>query len=1080
MRKVLLLCGLLLITFIMQAQVNENDAAIARQLVTSNSTAIGLTTDDLSNFIVSATYQTKEGIRMVYLQQSYKDLPVYNVMQVLAFKNGKLVSSTGGRLNAISERANSFSATPSVDAGIAVRTAFAESGISTNEPVIVRDIVNKKLDFGYFAVTYEKVTAELMWVPVMEGKEVKLAWQVFVAPAKGDDMWMIRVDANTNTVIEKNNLTRYDSWEKKGTERKLNFVEARTEAPKDFKYKGYVPAAPIVNGASYLVIKYPAESPQHPGGTAVLHTDPWTWAPGNATSLKWHSDGTTDYNISRGNNVWATEGQTVSTNRTNTIETPTGLPATSTTPDPLTFNFPPDYTGAPTTATFQQFAITNLFYWNNLLHDVTYQYGFDEPSGNFQANNQGRGGTAGDYVIAIAQSGAGTSNANFSTPSDGGRGRMRMFLFTSPNPALDGDLDNGVISHEFGHGISNRLTGGPAASGCLSNNEEGGEGWGDYNALMLTTNWATASVNDGALARPVGTYVLNQPVNGSGIRNYPYSTNMAINPLTYANMGVAPIGTEVHNIGEIWCMALWEMTWEIIKQTNTINPDLLNPAGAGGIGGNSIAMKLVVEGMRLQPCSPGFIDARNAILKADTLFFGAQYSCSIWKAFAKRGMGRFASQGSSNSATDQVASFVGLGPIVKLTQAGITAVPEGQNIVYTNHVEAGPCEAVANYLLTDTLPVNVTFVSATNGGTYNSGNRVVSWPVNLAASASADYGFTVNINAGSYYPPISIINEPVTTTTIPASWTTASTTANVWIAHNLRSHSAPNSFFTPDAAVVSDQTIATTSAFALGATTPTLSFWHWYNTESSYDGCVVEISTNGGTSWSDIGAANIIQNGYTGSISTSFSNPLGGRLAWTGNSNQFVETKINMAPYANQANVKLRWRLGSDNGVSATGWNVDDITLEDIAHVDMRTSLFDNLAARIFIADTTTIISSPASCTAPTVNVPTLTQPACPTPATGTIVVNATGSGTLEYSIDGGSNYQASNTFSGLAPGNYNISVRLQASPSCVTLYSGNPVVINIPTGLPVITAPTVTQPSCPTPVTGTIVVNATGSGTLE
>jgi hypothetical protein len=65
----------------------------------------------------------------------------------------------------------------------------------------------------------------------------------------------------------------------------------------------------------------------------------------------------------------------------------------------------------------------------------------------------------------------------------------------------------------------------------------------------------------------------------------------------------------------------------------------------------------MVEGMKLQPCSPGFIDARNAILKADTLFFAARYSCAIWKAFAKRGMGRNASQGSSFSVTDQVPDF---------------------------------------------------------------------------------------------------------------------------------------------------------------------------------------------------------------------------------------------------------------------------------------------------------------------------------------------------------------------------------------------------------------------------------------
>jgi hypothetical protein len=115
---------------------------------------------------------------------------------------------------------------------------------------------------------------------------------------------------------------------------------------------------------------------------------------------------------------------------------------------------------------------------------------------------------------------------------------------------------------------------------------------------------------------------------------------------------------------------------------------------------------------------------------------------------------------------------------------------------------------------------------------------------------------------------------------------------------------------------------------------------------------------------------------------------------------------------------------------------------------------------------------------APTVNAPTLTQPTCAVP-TGTIVVNATSAATMEYSIDNGGSWQASATFSGLTPGNYNIVVRLQASPSCFTSYSGNPVVINAVPVAPVVNAPTVTHPTCAVP-SGTIVVNATGASTLE
>jgi hypothetical protein len=142
---------------------------------------------------------------------------------------------------------------------------------------------------------------------------------------------------------------------------------------------------------------------------------------------------------------------------------------------------------------------------------------------------------------------------------------------------------------------------------------------------------------------------------------------MNINPLTYANISdniayprfdpggrQIPTATEVHFIGEVWCAALWDMTWNIIEQENRINPNLYD---ASGPGGNVIALRLVTYGMQLQPCSPGFLDARNAILKADSILYNFAHRCAIWQAFARRGMGMSAKQGSSNSTIDQTQAF---------------------------------------------------------------------------------------------------------------------------------------------------------------------------------------------------------------------------------------------------------------------------------------------------------------------------------------------------------------------------------------------------------------------------------------
>ncbi len=124
---------------------------------------------------------------------------------------------------------------------------------------------------------------------------------------------------------------------------------------------------------------------------------------------------------------------------------------------------------------------------------------------------------------------------------------MQMFDWTLTTPARSGSFDNGVVAHEFGHGVTNRLTGGPANSSALSTLQAGGmgEGWSDFFALMFTQ----VATDVGTAGRGIGTYVLGQPSTGPGIRTQLYSYDMAINTLTLANL---PSLTAVHDIGEIW------------------------------------------------------------------------------------------------------------------------------------------------------------------------------------------------------------------------------------------------------------------------------------------------------------------------------------------------------------------------------------------------------------------------------------------------------------------------------------------------------------------------------------------------
>jgi len=206
--------------------------------------------------------------------------------------------------------------------------------------------------------------------------------------------------------------------------------------------------------------------------------------------------------------------------------------------------------------------------------------------------------------------------------------------------SYDSALDNGIVTHEYAHGISIRLTGGAGSVDCLYNDEQMGEGWSDYFGLMLTTDWSSAQPGD---KRGIGTFVSGQLPNGNGIRPYPYSTDLTINPMDYTNLNSFP---STHEVGAFWCSMLWEMTWSIIDFAPASTDLYL------GQGGNNIAIRLVMEGLKLQACSPGFVDGRDAILKADELLYDGKYAYAIWRAFAKRGLGVNADQRSTSSVFD--------------------------------------------------------------------------------------------------------------------------------------------------------------------------------------------------------------------------------------------------------------------------------------------------------------------------------------------------------------------------------------------------------------------------------------------
>ena len=706
-----------------QGSANE----IALNYVHGNEGSLGLVSSDLAEYKILDEYVTEHNqTTHIYLQQYYNGIKVHNsIMNINISANGEVIN-VGNRF--VPQLANKVNTTmPKITATDAIGFTAQDLGLLMPyqalevENAATADDVAQMTVFSGAGISQDPIPVALVYQPMDDGS-VRLAWETDIYALDDQNWWVTRVDAETGEILDQHNNVIHD-----------NFGTPDNETPM-FAEPFYMPRFSVpfqtTDGSSYNVYPLPIESPSH--GSRSIVSEP---ANSVASPYGWHdTNGAAgaEFTTTRGNNVNAYEDG----------NNPGFQPNAGA---GLDFDYPINFSQHPNN--YESAAITNLFYWNNIIHDVMYQYGFDEVSGNFQENNYGNGGAGGDSVNAEAQDGSGTNNANFSTPSDGGNPRMQMYLWTAPNPDRDGDLDNGIIIHEYGHGISIRLTGGPSTSSCLNNTEQAGEGWSDYFTVLMTIEPG----DTGADKRGVGTYALNQPTTGDGIRDYPYSTNMAIDPRTYNEIKTASVP---HGLGSTFTAMVWDMTWGLIDQ-HGFDPDLYN-----GTGGNNVALQLVIDGLKLQPCSPGFVDVRDAILLADQNNNGGVNQCIIWEAFARRGLGVGASQGSSNSRSDGTESYnipsECSGPTPTPSNTPIPPTPTNTNTPAppTNTPVPGACTTYNSTNVPVSLPNGTTSISSnlsvSGSGTIDDINVSVNmphaWPGDLSFTLThQDTGTAVQI-----------------------------------------------------------------------------------------------------------------------------------------------------------------------------------------------------------------------------------------------------------------------------------------------------------------------------------------------
>jgi hypothetical protein len=607
---------------------------IALDHVRKHHTDYDLYSRDVGDLLVTDAYRSDHnGVTHVYLRQRLHGLEVAGAnMTVNVTRAGKVLYA-GSRL--MSGLQAAVSGRAKLDALQALGSAAAHLGLGSTkhirviQPPVGNDRATVMSGAG---LSMSAVPARLVYQPVSPAR-VRLAWNLEIEELSQLHWWNLSVDAATGEL-----LTVFDYVNHDNVAATRAAVSHGNRSHRRVAGFGAKPLAGAADGATYRVYPLPLESPND--GDRKLVKNP---ADRLASPFGWHdTDGTRgpEFTTTRGNNAHAyTEYSGVGNTALPLMDADGG--------EDLVFDFPADHSQPP--QLHREAAISNLFYWNNIIHDVFYRYGFDEAAGNFQVNNYDRGGDGDDYVQAEAQDGGGVNNANFGTPPDGARPRMQMYIWpnTAQRTIYDGDFDAGVIIHEYGHGISNRLTGGPSVTDCLSGDEREGEGWSDFLSIALTARPG----DSGPQPRGLGTYVLGQDSRKEkGIRPTPYSTKKSINPATYDTIKTAAVP---HGVGYVWASMLWEVYWNLVHE-HGFNP---NPYGAWTTGGNNLAIQLVIDGMKFQPCDPGFVDARDAILKADVALTGGKNQCLIWAGFAKRGLGYKASQGDPAVGSDGKEDF---------------------------------------------------------------------------------------------------------------------------------------------------------------------------------------------------------------------------------------------------------------------------------------------------------------------------------------------------------------------------------------------------------------------------------------
>ncbi len=551
-----------------------------------------------------------------------------------------------------------------------------------------------------------------------------------------------------------------------------------------------------------------------------------------------------------------------------------------------------------------------------------------------------------------------------------GNGAVSATMHRLAGVELEGGLDATLVAHEFGHYLHHRLQScNTKMCGAIS------EGWGDFSSLMLMAR--EGDNLDGAY--PFSVYTTKSFSDDPayfGIRRAPYSVNQAINALSFRHMADGEAlptnqpflsfgnNAEVHNAGEVWAAAMWEAYVALQK------------AGTSFDDSRKKMAEYVVAGLLLAPDDGTPTETRDAILAAA---FAANPGDQqvLAAAFARRGLGSCAvsPDRTSGDFTGIVESTDVRGRAVAGTAELLDSVVSCDQDGVLDHGETARIKVpITNPGPAEVTDVSVTLASTTAGVTIVSPPAVIG---TMAPYTSTTLELDVKLDDNASMPvdgELSLVvtatgscNDTLTTPIkvrmnvdeVPESSTTDTfdTAQSVWtptadndIGWTKQQETGLDALWHgADAGTISDTSLVSPVLTGSDSTAVAMTFTHRYSFEFSpdgmaFDGGVIEVSLDGGATWADVTTLGIAP-GYTGTpIVDPSGNPLSGRMAFTGDSPSYPSTDIVSLDFGSQLAGKqfqIRFRIGTDEGAGAPGWEIDDVAFSGIVGTPFPTVVAD-------------------------------------------------------------------------------------------------------------------------------------------